>query len=579
MPRTASLWKAAGLLTLGGVLLSGAATRGDDAAPPLHQQLTELGRQSLANGADGTARSFFQKALELAPGDADAAQGLKDADAARQRLADQIALQDPAAPAPAAQPAGEAQPAPAPADAQPTPPEPPSAVDNQKATLEESNRLDAVARQQLTSDVRQRMTAAREQADRGAIESAIDINHLAQNVVRSASNVPQSVRDSLLRELQAQYTDLMRNEERIVNERIERQRLAAAAAQRERGLSQFVQNQQTIEAMMDQFDSLMGEGVYNTLYNGGMGDIGLATAPFYEARLRSQQARALMHKGTLPYSDENPAPYAGMFVSTTMGFLSQERQFEELKEYRFMLTMQDVARAAVPFPDNKVIEYPDAALFRAMSERRIPKYAKAVDVFDRDPKTKQIIAKLDDPLAMNFPNETPLEDVLKYVKQATQTPEDNGIPIYVDPIGLQEADKTMTSPVSVDLDGVPLKTTLRLILRQLGMTYTVKDGFLMITSVESEDQQTDIRVYPVADLALIPYSLMMGGGGGMGGMRGGMGGMGGGMGGMGGGMGGGMMGGMGGGMGGMGGGMGMMSIPVAPAQDDPADAFLQKKSN
>ena len=53
---------------------------------------------------------------------------------------------------------------------------------------------------------------------------------------------------------------------------------------------------------------------------------------------------------------------------------------------------------------------------------------------------------------MSFPNETPLEDVLKYIKQATQDANYSGIPIYVDPLGLQEADKTLTSPVSIDLE-------------------------------------------------------------------------------------------------------------------------------
>ena len=43
---------------------------------------------------------------------------------------------------------------------------------------------------------------------------------------------------------------------------------------------------------------------------------------------------------------------------------------------------------------------------------------------------------------MSFENETPLEDVLKYVKQAHQGPAfPDGIPIYVDPIGLQEAEQ------------------------------------------------------------------------------------------------------------------------------------------
>ena len=93
------------------------------------------------------------------------------------------------------------------------------------------------------------------------------------------------------------------------------------------------------------------------------------------------------------------------------------------------------------------------------------------------------------------------------------TPTFAGIPIYVDPLGLQEAERSLNSTVTMDLEGVPLKTTLKLMLKQLGLAYTVKDGFLMVTSEDSEDQQTEIRVYPVADLAIIPMSLMMGGGG------------------------------------------------------------------
>jgi hypothetical protein len=108
---------------------------------------------------------------------------------------------------------------------------------------------------------------------------------------------------------------------------------------------------------------------------------------------------------------------------------------------------------------------------------------------------------------MAFDQETPLEDVLKYIKSATSTATDNGIPIYVDPVGLQEADRTMTSPVRLDLEGVPLKMSLRLLLKQLGLTYTVKDGLLMITSEDSHDQPSELRVYPVADLAIIPMSL------------------------------------------------------------------------
>jgi hypothetical protein len=102
--------------------------------------------------------------------------------------------------------------------------------------------------------------------------------------------------------------------------------------------------------------------------------------------------------------------------------------------------------------------------------------------------TQAIFAKLEQKIPMKFLDETPLEVGLKYIKSATQGPKDNGIPIYVDPVGLNKAEKTMTSPVTLDLEGVPLGTTLRLVLKQLGLTYEVEDGRLTITS-EGEDRK------------------------------------------------------------------------------------------
>lgn len=90
---------------------------------------------------------------------------------------------------------------------------------------------------------------------------------------------------------------------------------------------------------------------------------------------------------------------------------------------------------------------------------------------------------------MNFTQETPLEDIIKYIKSSTQGPNDAGIAIYVDPLGLRDAEKTMTSPLTIDLDGVPLKTTLRLLLKQIDMAYCVKDGVLMISSPQGIYQE------------------------------------------------------------------------------------------
>lgn len=573
MPQSLRLWKGIALSGLAGLLIAGTSAFAAE-APPLTEQLTTLGQQAMDQGESALAQSFYKKALELDPKNAKAKQGLE-----KLGVNNRVGFQDPGdkdeAPAAAPAPARRA-PVPAPADrpaapaegaapaARPAPPPAPGVQGAEadapatpearvpQATIENQQRLENVRRQQLTADIEERLQRARDLENAGQPEAALDALRLAQNVVRSEEGVGEGVRQALDRRIQAQILSTARAEERIVAQRAEALRLAAASESQERALNLLMRNQETVSALMTQFDMLMAQGQYNVLYNGGLGNIAATTEPFVDARLLAQRARALAPTAA--------APRAGMFVAETEGFLAQELAFEQVKEYRGLLTMQDVARAAIPFPDTQVIEYPDAELWRSLSERRILRYGKAVDLLDRDEKTKMILRKLEEPISMSFANETPLEDVLKYIKSATQGANDSGIPIYVDPVGLQEAEKTMTSPVQLDLEGVPLKTTLRLMLKQLGLTYTVKDGLMTITSETADDQPTEIRVYPVADLALIPFSLISGGGGtggmGMGGMGGGaMGGMGGGgMGGMGGGMGGG-------GMGGMGGGMGMMSIP------------------
>jgi len=106
--------------------------------------------------------------------------------------------------------------------------------------------------------------------------------------------------------------------------------------------------------------------------------------------------------------------------------------------------------------------------------------------------------------------------------------------------------------VTRNLSGVSLRSALRLMLKDLDLTYVIRDEVLLITTPEEANAKLVTKVYPVADLVLPinsgagsnPFML----GGGMGGQGGFGGGLGGGMG------GGGFGGGFGGG--GMGGGMG-----------------------
>ena len=83
---------------------------------------------------------------------------------------------------------------------------------------------------------------------------------------------------------------------------------------------------------------------------------------------------------------------------------------------------------------------------------------------------------------MSFPDETPLNEVLKHIKKATTTPSFSGIPIYVDPAALQEVDRSLRSTVKIDLQGVPLRTSLRLVAEQLRLAYYVNEGNVIVSS-------------------------------------------------------------------------------------------------
>ena len=114
---------------------------------------------------------------------------------------------------------------------------------------------------------------------------------------------------------------------------------------------------------------------------------------------------------------------------------------------------------------------------------------------ETDARNKPIFEALEKPIPMHFPNDTPLSDVVTYVRKAT---EGRGLPkgiiIYVDPIGMEDADKTTTDTVTMDLEELPLKTTLRLLLKQLSLTYSVEDGLLTITSTASSGDVSPLDI-------------------------------------------------------------------------------------
>ena len=90
--------------------------------------------------------------------------------------------------------------------------------------------------------------------------------------------------------------------------------------------------------------------------------------------------------------------------------------------------------------------------------------------------------------------ETPLREVADFLQCATQTH------VRLDARALEENGIGLDTPVTFSANGLALRSGLRLLLRQLDLTYTIRDGGLQITTHDEAEQTLATKVYPVARL-------------------------------------------------------------------------------
>ena len=93
-----------------------------------------------------------------------------------------------------------------------------------------------------------------------------------------------------------------------------------------------------------------------------------------------------------------------------------------------------------------------------------------------------------------------------------QLQDDYGIPIKLDTTALEEIGINTDEPVTVNLHNISLRSALRLMLKDLQLTYIIQDEVLMITTPEEAEANLVVKVYPVADLVLPIDATTLGGG-------------------------------------------------------------------
>jgi hypothetical protein len=101
---------------------------------------------------------------------------------------------------------------------------------------------------------------------------------------------------------------------------------------------------------------------------------------------------------------------------------------------------------------------------------------------------RRIQAALDDETSHIFV-ETPLSEALASISEL------HNIPIVSDRRALEEIGLTPETRVSLSLNNVSLRSFLRLMLRELDLTYLIKDEVLQITTAQAAEQNLILKMY------------------------------------------------------------------------------------
>jgi len=105
---------------------------------------------------------------------------------------------------------------------------------------------------------------------------------------------------------------------------------------------------------------------------------------------------------------------------------------------------------------------------------------------------ERIVAALGESTQLEF-IETPLQDVLDFLKDL------HSIEIQIDHRALEDVGIGSDTPITMNVKGVSLRSALRLMLRQLDLTYVICDEVLLIVPIDALEA-TSTRVYSVAEL-------------------------------------------------------------------------------
>ena len=372
-----------------------------------------------------------------------------------------------------------------------------AAADSSQSELQDIENRRKIRSQLLERETAVGLRDARHLMASDPDEARVNLKNLQQQV-RNSTDLDEAVRGRLERQIEISLREsLIRSQEKLERD-LARERTRAVARERERIAGELQRREEKFSQLAKRYHALVEEGIRVGYQQ--------PTRRFTEAerdigKEMQLEAPDLYATQGMPMTARTVARQAPL-VAGILDYHTKNIRFRREMQRGFMDTMQLVDVAAIPFPDEPPIIYPDPARWRQITELR--KKYKSVDLGGDSESERKIYEALET-TAEGFD----LTDQGVTLNQFTTVIEDKfGIPVDIDPYLVNEFNIEPNEPPNLigNYSGISLRSVLRRALATYGevpLTYVIRDEVLLITEkTYAEQNYLSIRVYPVADLVI-----------------------------------------------------------------------------
>jgi hypothetical protein len=322
---------------------------------------------------------------------------------------------------------------------------PPEAETN---LLDQARRMNKVAAQKIEAEIRQALRDAQRLAQTSCVK-AIERLKYALAQLEADTVLSEERRDSLKRMLK----------DRI---RVTEQDAVAASKQREK--------QPPAKRSTDE-----NRGELEKIRSG------LKNVKELEKDNKTDEASRKANELANRFTD-NPAAQASGRTTSAAEQVMNARKLQKDRERRLAAGFQDIDASASP-PSGD-LEFPKN--WKEKTKGR-------TNTIELSAKEKSILQALNTTISVNLRN-SKLEDVIEYLQTYTNQA------ILLDKESLKEVEASYDTPVTLSVKGVAVRTVLRKILADLGLTYVIKDEAIQVTTAQRAKEMMVVRRYYVGDI-------------------------------------------------------------------------------